>query len=986
MKNKTWHDYIFCLIVGGMYLYALNRTIISATHIRMEPVTLYAVGLLSLILFMVVLYNKITRIVTVVLILLITAWVFFTLEDVREQYTHFYELYLMVTGQLGYRWDLGRTTVWIISLLLAFTIVVFMLHQFNFYMLALGGAAAFIFTWAPGFTRDAGAFWFFLVAFCLIMIRKMNKSTTVVLTAVPLCIALVWFVQWQMPTESDMFVRRQFREEDGILTAVGDFFYELFNPVHFSFQSTGFSGAGGRLGGPISPNNRYVMTVVAPGRTYLSGATSNIYTGYRWLPMLSDGEINTHGLSPSEFEKLETTSALIRYATQRDIRTSVPLSQLGSLLEAREIRRVHPSDFPVLGYATYTQYYLHTYIPMATMSVSMGANRTGTVFRPPAMTQFWFDEDSADYSTFAEITPTGDIQMPGFMSRGTTYHMQFLNVQTDLAAIENIMRGTNRGVYDMRAGSFGDWVRGHSGGSVPTPTLEQLLANMLDHELLTFMEGVFRHPEDELYHLLSATLNALSAERQDMVWEHIIYLHESGALRNPLPEPGENFDIAQHGGLVIAQRGGLVAQTDSGSSTVIIRIEAFSNVEPTAAALPPAPLDVEGFAQLVGLYTQSVSSTRRINYIPDMQEFLRLLDSFETEILAEYAREVRRFFSDVPDIVPQRVFDLTFEIIAGLTNDFDRVMAIREYLLQFPYTMDTAPVPRGVCFVDWFLFETQEGYCVYFASAMAIMSRIAGVPSRYVEGFVLPPTANPNEPVTVTNRMAHAWVEVYLEGFGWKIIEATPTYAFLLNPEFPVPTDFQITGDWIDHELQEWLRMMQYGYNPYDAALFGERTAITPPATAAPQDNGHRRTAQIFVLTLALMAALGVLAFIQFRRMKIHSKLRRVKNLPPNQQVITYFNAIMDIISYYTSPPAPDETPQLYGRRMGKRFAFRSDSIFFRDLISVYYKAKYSPAQASLADAEILREAHEDMLKLVQQMRRKISFMYLIYVRRLGEV
>jgi transglutaminase-like putative cysteine protease len=396
----------------------------------------------------------------------------------------------------------------------------------------------------------------------------------------------------------------------------------------------------------------------------------------------------------------------------------------------------------------------------------------------------------------------------------------------------------------------------------------------------------------------------------------------------------------------------------------------------------PQEIDVAAFAEMLQLYVSAAGRPSSRHYVHDSQEFMRLLNEFSATILAEYSREVREHFLDVPSIVPQRVHDLTHEIVAGLDNDFDRVMAIRDYLLQFPYTLTPVSVPRNVCFVDFFLFEGREGYCTYFASAMAIMSRIAGVPSRYVEGFVLPPPSEQGEPITVTNRMAHAWVEVYLEGFGWHIMEATPTYAILMETDAPVPTS-PTTDPAAFESIMDLFDSFQIpeGNRP-ERPTTPEQPTPTELYEAAP---APVNVPTIVLATLALIA-LGIAAFIAARSLQEKLHESRIKKLPPNEQLITYFNAVTEIISHYKSPPLPHETIKAYGARYGKRFAFHSDSVFYRDLIAMYYKAKYSANEVTPQEIQLAREAYHDMLILLRATRNDWAYAYLRHVRRVGAI
>ena len=76
-------------------------------------------------------------------------------------------------------------------------------------------------------------------------------------------------------------------------------------------------------------------------------------------------------------------------------------------------------------------------------------------------------------------------------------------------------------------------------------------------------------------------------------------------------------------------------------------------------------------------------------------------------------------------------------------------------------------------FAQWFLEEADTGYCVHFASAAAVLLRAAGIPARYVTGYMF--TAQAGKTVEVTADQAHAWVEYYNENVNaWVVLEPTP--------------------------------------------------------------------------------------------------------------------------------------------------------------------------------------------------------------------
>lgn len=106
---------------------------------------------------------------------------------------------------------------------------------------------------------------------------------------------------------------------------------------------------------------------------------------------------------------------------------------------------------------------------------------------------------------------------------------------------------------------------------------------------------------------------------------------------------------------------------------------------------------------------------------------------------------------------------------AAIAHDIARY--VRELV---PYDTNT-PRMSGEYddFAQWFLEEAETGYCVHFATATAVLLRAAGIPARYVTGYMFESTAN--KTVEVTADQAHAWVEYYNEACGvWMVLEPTP--------------------------------------------------------------------------------------------------------------------------------------------------------------------------------------------------------------------
>lgn len=91
------------------------------------------------------------------------------------------------------------------------------------------------------------------------------------------------------------------------------------------------------------------------------------------------------------------------------------------------------------------------------------------------------------------------------------------------------------------------------------------------------------------------------------------------------------------------------------------------------------------------------------------------------------------------------------------------------------YDLDTPAMPRSEDdFALWFLDKADTGYCTHFASATVVLLRAAGIPAQYVTGYVT--EVRSGQRVKVTEENAHAWVEVFINGVGWVVLEPTPGF------------------------------------------------------------------------------------------------------------------------------------------------------------------------------------------------------------------
>ncbi len=135
-------------------------------------------------------------------------------------------------------------------------------------------------------------------------------------------------------------------------------------------------------------------------------------------------------------------------------------------------------------------------------------------------------------------------------------------------------------------------------------------------------------------------------------------------------------------------------------------------------------------------------------------------------------QEIAEKYLTVPRHIQQDIYDIAARATAGCSTPYEKALGIQNYLRNnYRYTLNVKTPPDGVDFVAWFLIGEKQGYCTYFATAMTMLCRIAGLPARYVTGYLAVPE---DGLAVVTGKDAHAWTEVYLNGFGWLDFDATP--------------------------------------------------------------------------------------------------------------------------------------------------------------------------------------------------------------------
>ncbi len=199
---------------------------------------------------------------------------------------------------------------------------------------------------------------------------------------------------------------------------------------------------------------------------------------------------------------------------------------------------------------------------------------------------------------------------------------------------------------------------------------------------------------------------------------------------------------------------------------ILLLLYIFSTTEESAMGVTTV-----GAILLIGLLwarsmAHGVSAKRRL-----LSVAMQVGDELEERIFLENTSTLPVLWAEFIDHA-----DLPGHNVAGTDSPYTKAVRIETYLRNsYPYTLEVPAPPKGRDVVDYFLFEAPGGFCSYYASAMTVLLRAAGVPSRLVTGYAMDEYESTLNAYHVTAADAHAWVEVYFTEFGW--VEFEPTAA-----------------------------------------------------------------------------------------------------------------------------------------------------------------------------------------------------------------
>lgn len=126
------------------------------------------------------------------------------------------------------------------------------------------------------------------------------------------------------------------------------------------------------------------------------------------------------------------------------------------------------------------------------------------------------------------------------------------------------------------------------------------------------------------------------------------------------------------------------------------------------------------------------------------------------------------------ELLPQ-TRELVKQLLEGKTSAYDKAETLNNWLSgeAFEYTLNVPALPESFA-MDSFINEIRRGHCELFATALALMLRSEGIPTRVVSGYRGGDWSEPDNAYVVRASMSHLWVEVYFPEFGWTVFDPSP--------------------------------------------------------------------------------------------------------------------------------------------------------------------------------------------------------------------
>lgn len=331
--------------------------------------------------------------------------------------------------------------------------------------------------------------------------------------------------------------------------------------------------------------------------------------------------------------------------------------------------------------------------------------------------------------------------------------------------------------------------------------------------------------------------------------------------------------------------------------------------------------------------------------------------------------------------ITSRTKALVKEIVQESNSDFHKAVAIEEYLRNnYEYKLDVENIPDDKEFIDYFLFNGKEGYCTYYATAMAVMLRLEGIPSRYIEGYLAHEEIDPGI-YEVSHKDAHAWVEAFIEPVGWMTFEPTPAYNIQDRLE-----DYELPpGEEENESLNENLVNSKKPRININQQLIDSDQDITNLGKGSNYNDNYediptKLPKYIGYIFISILLLIIPVRFITGFILCIYEEIKS-KKLSTSKKIIYLYSRIVKFMELLGFPQQYGETHHEYANRIAYKFYSHNEK-GIKEITEIFVKSKYSNYIASDEDVNDLEKYTISLDKRLRSRLGTVVYYYRKYVKR----
>lgn len=305
------------------------------------------------------------------------------------------------------------------------------------------------------------------------------------------------------------------------------------------------------------------------------------------------------------------------------------------------------------------------------------------------------------------------------------------------------------------------------------------------------------------------------------------------------------------------------------------------------------------------------------------------------------------YYHQLPHDLSPNVFNLAKQWTRGATNTYDALKLLESHLSDqntFTYSVNNPPIPANTDVVDQ-LLRTHSGYCTYYASAMVVMARQLGIPTRMVNGFAQGHYDVQRKVWVVDGNDAHSWVQAYFPGFGWISFDPTPGFS-LTNVQQAHPTP--IPSPTVPPAPKK----------PVPTPVSKPATPPTQPPQNNPQKHPALRAGKslLNMNVLMIFSLLVLLASLFF--FVVALGLHWWRNLyGQNPRIVGIFWRFCHVAGWAGLSPRASQTPYEYSHMLSQQFPQRARTL--HNLTDLFVRERWGTPQATSHPHD---EAHVEQL------------------------